>query len=79
MGLGSLVTYNNDGEPDALKYELVSLYLLEVLKDQVETTQDQAETIEQLQAKNQSLEQRVEALERLMQQQLLAAVKEVQQ
>ena len=80
VGLGNLVIYNKDGQPDALKYEMVSLYLLEVVKDQVQTirnqvekAKDQAETIEQLKAenesfkqKNQSLEQRLDALETRM-------------
>jgi len=50
MGLNHLVIYNQDGQPDGLKYELVSLYLLEVVKD--------------LKDKNKELQQRIEALER---------------
>ena len=48
LGLNHLVIYR-DGEPDALKYELVSLYLLEVVKD--------------LNEKNEELEKRIEELE----------------
>jgi hypothetical protein len=43
------VIYDKDGQPDGLKYELVSLYLLEVVKE--------------LKAENEELKQRVEALE----------------
>jgi hypothetical protein len=50
LGLGDLVVYRDDGEPDGVKYERVSLYLLEVVKE--------------LKAKNRELEARVEALER---------------
>jgi hypothetical protein len=48
LGLNHLVSYR-DGQPDALKYELVSLYLLEVVKD--------------LKVKNEELEKRLETLE----------------
>jgi hypothetical protein len=48
LGLTNLVNYR-EGEPDALKYELVSLYLLEVVKD--------------LKEKNEELEKRIETLE----------------
>jgi hypothetical protein len=47
LGLNNLVIYR-DGEPDALKYDLVSLYLLEVVKEQVQTTK-------QLKAENKTL------------------------
>jgi len=61
LGLGNLVIYNRDGQPDALKYEMVSLYLLEVVKDQVQTTKGQAETIEQLKAENESLKAQLQS------------------
>jgi len=48
LGLNDLVIYR-DGEPDALKYELVSLYLLEVVKDR--------------KAENEELKRRMEVLE----------------
>ena len=75
LGLGSLVTYNNDGQPDALKYELVSLYLLEVVKDQ----QAKIAELEDALAQTQSLEQRLQAVENSIQEQRLTVVKEVQQ
>jgi hypothetical protein len=63
LGLDNLVIYK-DGQPDGLKYELVSLYLLEVVKDQ--------------RAQNDSLKQRVEALEEMMQQHSSMLMKGVQ-
>ena len=59
LGLTDLVYYE-DGQPFSIRYELVPLYLLEVIKDQVETTK-------QLKEKNKLLEQRVEALEKILQ------------
>jgi hypothetical protein len=56
MGLKNLVIYDKEGEPDGLKYELVSLYLLEVMKDQ-------AEMMKQLEVDNEKLRRRIEALE----------------
>ena len=71
IGLSNLVIYK-DGQPDALKYDLVSLYLLEVLKEQVEITKQLNEEIKslktQLKTENHSLLQRLEALEKTMQQ-----------
>ena len=48
LGLNNLVIYR-DGQPDALKYELVSLYLLEVVKE--------------LKAENEELKRRMEVVE----------------
>ncbi|MHC4752579.1 MAG: PASTA domain-containing protein [Planctomycetota bacterium] len=76
LGLGNLVIYK-DGQPESLKYDLVSLYLLEVMKDQVEGKEDQAERIEELEAKNRSLERRLDAVERAMGQHKLTVAKEV--
>ena len=45
-----------DGRPEGIKYNLVGLYVLEVIKDQVELTSN-------LKAENKSLKQRIEALE----------------
>jgi hypothetical protein len=56
MGLNNLVIYDKEGRPDGLKYELVSLYLLEVMKDQ-------AEMMKELEADNEKLRRRIEALE----------------
>lgn len=33
-GLKDLVIYNNEGQPDALKYDKISVYLLEIIKQQ---------------------------------------------
>ena len=51
-----LVGYDKEGRPDAVRYELVSLYLLEAMKAQVEA-------IKELRTENRELKQRVEALE----------------
>jgi hypothetical protein len=56
MGLNSLVIYDKQGQPDGLKYELVSLYLLEAMKDQ-------AEMMKELEADNEKLRRRIETLE----------------
>jgi hypothetical protein len=68
LGLTNLLYYR-DGEPFGVRYDLVPLYMLEVLKDQVETTKE-------LKAENDSLKQRVEALEKTIHQ--LAKVKELE-
>ncbi len=47
LGLRDLVTYR-DGEPDGLRYELVSLYLLEVIKAQAARIERLEETVESL-------------------------------
>ena len=67
IGLNHLVTYR-DGQPDALKYELVSLYLLEVVKENVET-------VKQVKIENESLKQRLASLEEMMAQQQVVSVK----
>jgi hypothetical protein len=56
MGLKNLVIYDKEGRPDGLKYELVSLYLLEAMKDQ-------AEMMKELETDNEKLRRRIEALE----------------
>jgi hypothetical protein len=56
MGLKNLVIYNNEGQPESVKYEKVSLYLLEVIKE-LKAQNDS------LKAKNEELEARVRALE----------------
>jgi len=80
LGLNHLVIYT-DGQPTALKYELVSLYLLEVLKDQVKTTiqleQENLRLREQLSKENESLKQRLAALEKVVMNQQFACAKEV--
>ncbi len=66
LGLNELVIYDQQGRPDGLAYPMVSLYLLEVLKDEVESGREQEETINKLEQKNQKLEERLDALERMM-------------
>jgi hypothetical protein len=61
LGLGNLVVYDEHGEPDSIQYKLISVYLIEVLKDQVEATK-------QLREKHELLEDRIEALERTIHQ-----------
>jgi hypothetical protein len=56
VGLKNLVIHDKEGRPDGLKYELVSLYLLEIIKGQ-------AEMMKRLEAGNEKLRRRVEALE----------------
>ena len=58
-----------DSQPAGIKYEMVPLYMLEVLKEQVETT-------EQVRKENESLKNRLEALEKTVQQ--IVKAKEVQ-
>jgi len=69
LGLHNLVVYDNKGRPDSIRYELMSLYLLEVIKDQ-------ANSVEELKTQNESLKHRLDALERTVQQ--FANGKEVQ-
>jgi hypothetical protein len=78
LGLCNLVTYDQDDRPDAISYKLISVYLLEILKDQVQTTDRLKAEHESLKQKTQSLEQRLEVLERTMGQYKLAVAKEVQ-
>ncbi len=79
LGLKNLVYYK-DNQPDAIKYEMVSLYLLEVLKEQVETTErltKENELLkEQLKTQNKTVNQRLNALEKTIQQ--FAKAKEIQ-
>jgi hypothetical protein len=68
LGLCNLVIYDKDGRPDAIRYKLISVYLLEVIKDQVKSTEQLKGDNESLKQKNQSLEQRLAALEKTIQQ-----------
>lgn len=61
LGLSNLVLYDAQGRPESVRYDWISLYLLEILKDQDESIKD-------LRAENESLEQRLEVLERTVQQ-----------
>ncbi len=69
LGLNNLVIYR-DGEPDALKYELVSLYLLEVVKEHARTAEQLKAENEflkkQLKLQNQSIKERLNALEKMI-------------
>jgi len=56
VGLNNLVIYDKEGQPDGLKYDLVSVYLLEVMRNQ-------EEAIGELKAVNEELRRRIEALE----------------
>jgi alpha-L-fucosidase len=47
-----LVIYDNEGKPDAVKYDKVAIYLLQVVKE--------------LEAKNEQLEKRIEDLESII-------------
>jgi len=79
LGLQNLVMYDAEGRPESVRYKFVSLYLLEVLKDQVKSINElKAENEllkEQLKVENQSLKQKLGALERTVQQ--IAKAKEV--
>jgi hypothetical protein len=55
LGLDHLVIYRDD-RPDGIKYELVSLYLVELMKDR-------GQAIEDLKEQNRELIRRIEALE----------------
>ena len=63
--LKDLVIHNDDGSPEAVKYDRVSLYLLAVVKE--------------LKAENEALRQRLEALEKTRLQHQFSVAKEVQQ
>ena len=80
LGLRKLVNYDTQGRPRSIRYELTSLYLLEVLKDQANSIKElkvENELLkEQVKAENQSLKQRLGALERAVQQ--IAKAKEAQ-
>jgi hypothetical protein len=79
LGLRNLVFYDDQGRPDGVRYDFISLYLLEVLKDQANSIKElkvENELLkEQLKAENQSLKQRLGTLERTVQQ--IAKAKEV--
>ena len=51
-----LVGYDKEGRPDAVRYELLSLYVLEIVKQQ-------ARTMKELRVENYELKQRIEVLE----------------
>jgi len=77
-----LVVCDAEGRPDAVKYDKLGVYLLAVIKAQqqiIAALQDRIAPLEELRAQNSSLAQRVEALERIIQQYQFAVAKKVQQ
>jgi hypothetical protein len=66
-----LVVCDQEGRPDAVKYDRIALYLLAVVKAQ----QQKIATLEETVAQDEMLKQRLEALERAVQQQRVAEVK----
>jgi hypothetical protein len=81
LGLTNLVVYDSEGRPDSVRYEFISLYLLEVAKEQAASIKElkaENESLkEQLRAENQSLKNRLAALEEMMRQQQFASGKEI--
>jgi len=65
LGLHDLVIYDAEGRPDGVRYEFVSLYLLEVVK---ELKAENEALKERLETQNQSVNKRLDALERIIQQ-----------
>lgn len=51
LGLKDLVIYNQEGQPDAIKYDKVPLYLLEVVKGQQKAIDSLKAELEELKAK----------------------------
>jgi len=78
LGLRNLVFYDAEGRPESVRYKFVSLYLLEVLKDQansIEELKAENELLKvQLKTQNQSVKKRLDAMERIIQQNQLADV-----
>jgi len=72
--LGDLVIYDKDGRPDAVKYDKLALYLLGVVKAQQEKIAD----LEKIGTQNRELRQRLEALERKMEQDQFVVARQVQ-
>lgn len=53
LGLTDLVIYNGEGEPDGLKYDRISLYLVEIIEAQQAQIEDLLERVEALEQANQ--------------------------
>lgn len=53
LGLTDLVIYNNEGEPDGLKYDRISLYLVEIIETQQAQIEDLLERVKALEQANQ--------------------------
>ncbi|MHC4692308.1 MAG: tail fiber domain-containing protein [Planctomycetota bacterium] len=71
LGLRNLVFYDTEGRPDGVRYEYISLYLLEVVK---ELKAENEALKEQLETQNESVNERLDALERIIRQSKLADV-----
>ncbi len=63
IGLQELVSYNGSGVPTDVKYEMVPLYLLEVLKTQTSMIEKQENRIKELESKLLDIEARLEDIE----------------
>lgn len=63
LGLVHLVNYRDDGQPDAIKYERIPLYLLEVLKNHDDDLEVQMSILENTHATLETLEDRIATLE----------------
>jgi len=70
LGLKNLVIYDEQGRPDSVRYEWISLYLLEVIKAQEESMGNlraENESLKaRLQTENELLQDRIASLERAM-------------
>jgi hypothetical protein len=62
LGLSNLVTYK-DGQPDGIKYDMVPVYLLEVLKDQATVIEEHTKATGQLKAENDSLREQIKVMQ----------------
>ena len=70
LGLTNLVVYDNQGQPDAIRYDKICLYLNEIVKDQARelavlraARQQQSALLEAQQARLQELQSRLDSLE----------------
>ena len=61
LGLQNLVIYNTEGKPESVRYKLLSLYLIEILKDQ-------DDSIKNIQTENESLKERLGSQEKTLKQ-----------
>ncbi|MHC4460715.1 MAG: tail fiber domain-containing protein [Planctomycetota bacterium] len=79
LGLTKLVDYDAEGHPDGINYGKICLYLTEIVKkQQTQIEALEAEAIKELKVENESLKDRIEALERIIQQHQFPVAKEVQ-
>ena len=56
LGLEDFLVYGAEGKVESIKYDLISVYLVEI-------TKEQQEQIDQLKSENELLQERIEALE----------------